>query len=232
MIVLVPSQKSLFQISVIKRKAYRLFVIILFILLTGAALFHVVEYMDKDKKSISFFDAFWFITLSTTSGLPTGVTTSNPFSRIVILYVMALGLILIPVTLSEILTLIRLRSKYIHSYKPKSKDRHVLVVGRFDHNSLQDFFVEFFSLDHGYSSINTKIIILNPEEPDDKLAALLGDPLYLERVQYVKGTSISFRQLQKCKANTAEACFVLSPKFATKNYGEDDAEAVMRALAS
>ena len=160
------------------------------------------------------------------------MTTKNPFSRIVVLYVMALGLILIPVTLSEILTLIRLRSKFIHSYKPASNDRHVLVIGRFDHNSLHDFFVEFFSVDHGYDTINTKIIILNPDEPDDKLAALLGDPMYIDRVQYVKGTSISFRQLQKCKAGRAEACFVLSPKFATKPLGEDDAEAVMRSLAS
>lgn len=63
--------------------------------------------------------------------------------------------------------------------------------------------------------MSTKIIILAPYEPEEELIHLLEDPAYVDRVQFIKGTVISYRSMSKAKAGHAEACFLLASKFGT-----------------
>lgn len=94
---------------------------------------------------------------------------------------------------------------------------------------MSDFFREFFCEDHGPSTITTTIVILNPYEPSEELLALLSDPLYTNRIKYVKGSVMSFRSLDKVKAKEAKAVFIFAGW--TGERGDiGDAEGVMRAL--
>jgi hypothetical protein len=96
---------------------------------------------------------------------------------------------------------------------------------------MRSFLKEFFCQDHGNSTVNTHVVILNPSEPSEELKLLLDDPFYANRVQYVKGSPMDSKSLRKVRIQEAKACFVFSSKYATEDAVHDDACTVMRALA-
>lgn len=143
---------------------------------------------------------------------------------------MITGAIFIPKNLAELLTLINKRSPYVHSFKKKYQQNHVVVCGQFENYTLKTFLKEFFCPDHGSSTVNTHVVILNPKEPDEDLKEILEDPLYLNRVWYVKGSTLDPRSLEKVRICDASAGFIFSTKHATNDASIDDSETVMRAL--
>ena len=161
----------------------------------------------------------------------TDIVGDGAFSRLVILFVLATGAIFIPKNLAELLSLINKKSHYDHSYKEKKAQNHVVVCGQFDTIALRSFLKEFFCLDHGSSTVNTHVVILHPSEPSEDLQQILDDPMYANRVQYVRGSTADTRKLIKVRAKDAKACFIFSSKFASGHAVEGDAETVMRALA-
>ncbi|KAL1920771.1 uncharacterized protein VTP21DRAFT_11406 [Calcarisporiella thermophila] len=208
---LAPVQNGLFYLSLIMRKGLQLGLAILFTLLTVTSLVHIVTYkQSKTDKVISFYDAFFFTTVSSTTGMSTNIMPDNSFNRMVILYVMICGAIFIPTNLSELLNLISRKSKYEHSFKPQKGKSHILIGGPIDIQSLIYWLREFFSTDHGLSTVNTQVVILNSNEPSEELGLLLQDPAYCTRVHYVKGSATSFQE---------------------EDARDEDAEQVMRALA-
>ncbi|CAJ0842009.1 9829_t:CDS:10 [Entrophospora sp. SA101] len=170
---------------------------------------------------LSFMDTFFFTV---------DIVPDNTFTRIVILYVMIAGAVFLPSNLSELLDLIRQRSKYSRPYKPEFNMKHILVTGDFDGTSLYEFLREFFCQDHGLDTMNTEVVVLNPEEPEDDIALLLEDPAFTTRVQYVKGSTTSRQSLEKVRLDIASVVFILSKKF-SKNDDEDDAAQILRTLA-
>jgi hypothetical protein len=136
-VCLIPSMDPIITLSDIQRKSIILFIQVIFNLLFASAIIHLVEIKTQNAK-ISFFDAFYYATVSYSSGLSTHIIKDDIYARLLVIYVMLMGIILIPVTLSELLTMMRLRSKYVHSYKRTDQvsEEHVLVVGSFDENSL------------------------------------------------------------------------------------------------
>ncbi|PKY42574.1 hypothetical protein RhiirA4_442055 [Rhizophagus irregularis] len=232
-IVFAPVKSSLFKLSKVMRKGIRLVTAILFTFLTVTAFIHLVTFKQSENKvdeNISFSDAFFFTVLSSTNGMSTDLIPDSAFTRAVILYVMLAGALYIPTALSELLTLIQERSKYNHSYKGEIYKEHIIVTGDFDSTSLFEFLREFFCLDHGLATMNTYVVIMHPDEPDEEIVEFLEDPAFVTRVQYIKGTPTWRRSLEKIRADTASAAFLLTKKF-SKNGDEDDANQIMRALA-
>lgn len=108
--------------------------------------------------------------------------------RVIILAVMFSGLTLIPFAISELVMLIRGISKFEAPYKLRPNQPHIIVIpgGGTESVGLRQFLQEFFSVDHGPFALNTKVVILFPTEPDERLRRTLRDPMFRERVQYVK----------------------------------------------
>ncbi|KAI9090823.1 calcium-activated BK potassium channel alpha subunit-domain-containing protein, partial [Phlyctochytrium arcticum] len=231
MSIFAPSKTVGFNFSPITQKAVKLGLSIFNTLITVTAWVHICLYIVQNYYDLSFFDVFYTIAVSSTSGLSTQIIPDNTFSRIVIMYVMIVGAIFIPTNLAELLALVRNKSPYDKSYKGSLYRSHVLIVGNLEYNSLRDFLWEFFCEDHGTATMTTQVVLMAPLEPSEDVESLLADPLYISRVKYVKGSPMSFRSLQKAKAREAKACFVLASTFSDKGAEEDDAETVMTALA-
>ncbi|KAJ3122622.1 hypothetical protein HK098_002708 [Nowakowskiella sp. JEL0407] len=214
------------------RKAAQVIVTIVNTLATVAAWVHLTLYIQQGFKDLSFFDVFYSLTVSSVSGLQTDIIADNPVSRIVILYVMIVGAIFIPSNLAELFDLMKFQSKYDKAFRPVQAERqsHVLVVGNVSYPLLVDFLKEFFCDDHGVETMNTQVVILSPVQPDEDTQILLQDPLYMSRVQYVKGSPRNFNHLQRARADIAKACFILATKSGVKDPAEDDAYSVMIAL--
>ncbi|KAJ3190217.1 hypothetical protein HDU85_000508 [Gaertneriomyces sp. JEL0708] len=228
--VLAPSKTVALNVSPITQKALKLGLSIFNTLLTVTAWVHICLYIIQKYYTLSFFDVLYTIFVSSTSGLSTQIIPDNPFSRLVIMYVMVVGAIHVPTNLAELLSLIRNKSKYDKPYSG-SNSSHVLIVGNFEIPSLRDFLWEFFCEDHGPKTMTAQVVLLNESEPSEELESLLSDPMYLTRVRYVKGSPLSFRCLHRAKAHTAKACFVLASRFSGRPAIEEDAETVMTALA-
>lgn len=186
----------------------------------------------------------YFITMSSTTGLATDIVPDTIISRTVILIVMVIGALYLPASLAELIDLASRKSKYIHRYRLKKNQNHVVVMGNMDHIILADFLREFFCLvstfsanlligkDHGTETMTTVVVILGPCEPSPEIVNILSDPQYIRRVQYVRGQETSFHALDKVVYSKAQGCFILSRKL--NDIGRDariiDAELLFRAI--
>ncbi|KAJ3413816.1 hypothetical protein HDV05_007416 [Chytridiales sp. JEL 0842] len=223
-----PSKNFIFNFSLLTQKSIALSLSIFNVLLTVSSFVHMVE--RTQGLTLSFWDVFYWIFVTCSSGLSTKIVPDNMVSRLVVIYVMITGLVFLPPALSELIYLIRKKSKYDHSYKPTLNRDHILLVGDLEISAVRDFLREFFCEDHGSVTMMTRVVLMNPEEPGEELKALLADPLYANRVTYVKGSTLSTRSLQKCQASLSKAVFILSPSLSPRPAHQTDAEAVMRVL--
>ncbi|KNE70049.1 hypothetical protein AMAG_15038 [Allomyces macrogynus ATCC 38327] len=230
--VFMPVQDPLFRISAIARKVISVTCAILFTLLTVAAFIHITLYREAKPgaPAPSFMDVFYFTIMSSTSGQNATIQADSWFTRALLLCIMIAGAFYIPTNLSELLTMVRSRSKFNKPHLSTASQSHVLVTGTFDGHSILEFLREFFCPDHGPSTVTTRVVMLNPNEPSEELVAVLHDPAYTSRVTYVLGTPTSFRSLDRAAARSAKAVFVLTAKDSSAAMAED-AETVMRALA-
>jgi hypothetical protein len=226
---------SLFpRLSLVLRKGTQLCIRILVTLLTVSAWVHVCLYIIQHFYDVTYQDVFYSISVSATSGLSTGeIVPDNPFSRAVILFVMICGALFIPTQLAELLSLIRSQPQFDAPYHPAAHQEHILLVGTFEPNSLREILTEFYCIDHGPATLTTQVVLLSPAEPSEEIRQILADPLYVNRVVCIHGTSMSWRDLRKAKASTAKACFVLGSLKGSMDTGaaeQDDAQTVMRTL--
>lgn len=170
--------------------------------------------------------------VSCTSGLSTQVVPENTISRVVILGVMIVGAIFLPSQIGDLVGLIRSTSKYSTSFIPAKNRFHVVIVGNLEIVSLRGFLKEFFSVDHGTRTMKTHVVLLSPGEPSMELETLLSDPVYSNRVRYVRGSAMSFRSLQKVHLLRCSAAFVLASRLSQDEPVQEDAKTVMRCVVN
>ncbi|KAJ3221288.1 hypothetical protein HK099_003615 [Clydaea vesicula] len=152
------------------------------------------------------------------NGMDVDIVPDNTPSRIATLAILVIGAIYVPSSLSDFFVLLKQQSKYDKPYTGERNTlfKHVVLAGNIvDVGALRSFLREFFCEDHGPQTITTKLVILQPFEPSDELQLTLNDVAYKSKVQYVKGSALSFRSLEKVKASSAEAFFLLTSKFGT-----------------
>ncbi|CAG8571541.1 15638_t:CDS:10 [Funneliformis caledonium] len=184
------------------------FCTIIFLVLTGSSLLHGVEYVYMGEK-LTFLDAVFFTTIM----LGTVGYLSDIYS------------------ISELIALIRSKSVYDRPFKKISQQPHVIIIApTLELPSLRHFLKEFYSLAHGPATVNTKVVILNPMDPTDRVRTFLSDPVFAHRVQYIRGSSLEARSLEKANAKHASAYFILAKKY-TQQSEIIDAENVLKAIA-
>ncbi|CAG8585483.1 14279_t:CDS:10 [Cetraspora pellucida] len=211
---LVRSEKSVLKLGQVTSKTLIFFTTILFLILAGSSLLHGVEYAYMDAKNITFLDV-----------------PDNAFPRILLLVIFTTGLILIPYSISELTMLIRSKSVYDKPFRKISQQPHVIIIApTIELPSLRHFLKEFYSLAHGSATFNTKVVILNPLEPTDRVRTFLSDPVFAHRVQYIRGSSLDARNLEKVDAKNACAYFILAKKY-TQQSEIIDAENVLKTIA-
>ncbi|CAG8691626.1 9256_t:CDS:2, partial [Racocetra persica] len=229
---LVRSEKSVLKLGQVTSKTLIFFSTVLFLILAGSSLLHGVEYAYMDAQNITFLDAVFFTTIMLgTVGYLSDIVPDNAFPRILLLVIFTTGLILIPYSISELTMLIRSKSIYDKPFRKISQQPHVIIIApTIELPSLRHFLKEFYSLAHGSATFNTKVVILNPLDPTDRVRTFLSDPVFAHRVQYIRGSSLDARNLEKVDAKNACAYFILAKKY-TQQSEIIDAENVLKAIA-
>ncbi|KAG9298343.1 hypothetical protein G9A89_002831 [Geosiphon pyriformis] len=228
----VRSEKSVLRLGQVTSKVLIFIESIIFLILTGSSLLHGVEFVYKGQENLSFLDAVFFTTIMLgTVGYLSDVVPDGAFPRILLLVIFTMGLIFIPYSISELTILLRSKSPYDKAFRRISRQPHVIIITpTIELPSLRHFLKEFYSLAHGPGTINTKVVILNPVDPTERVKTFLSDPMYAHRVQYVRGSSLESRSLKKIRAKDAAAYFILAKKY-TQQSESIDAENVLKAMA-
>jgi hypothetical protein len=144
---------------------------------------------------------------------------------------MVIGAIFLPSQIGDLIELIRSSSKYSAPFEKQEDRTHVVVCGNLEIIALRGFLREFFASDHGTRTLLTHVVIVGSQEPEEDLVSLMTDPVYANRVQYIKGSVMSFRSLQKARLASASAAFVLASKISEVEPVEEDAMTVMRCVS-
>ncbi|KAJ1724533.1 hypothetical protein LPJ61_005731, partial [Coemansia biformis] len=145
--------------------------------------------------------------------------------------VLALIALAVPSRLSRLVELAINTSTYTKAVALPAATRHALLCGHIEVESTRLFLQEFFNADHGPNIFKTTIVILHHEEPSMEMKALLRDPLYANRVFYVKGRATSLKSLKKARVDLVSCVYILTRKTSDVSGTEEDAETVLIALA-
>jgi hypothetical protein len=180
---------------------------------------------------LTFFDIFYTITVSATSGLSTEIIPDNIYSRVITVLIMVVGATFLPPQINALVALANSTTKYGTPYITQPERFHIVICGNLEIVSLRVFLKEFYNIDHGSKTMNTTVVLLNASEPSPELITLMSDSLYSHRVEYVKGSATSFKSLQKVKLLEASGAFVLAVRNSDSDPAEEDAKNVMRCVA-
>ncbi|KAJ3270796.1 hypothetical protein HDV01_007418 [Terramyces sp. JEL0728] len=189
-------QNKFFRMTPVQQQVVLLALSIFNTLFTVAAYVHICLYKIQKYYDLNFFDIFYTITVSVTSGLSTDIVPDNMFSRVITLGVMLVGAVYLPTQLGQLMDLIKSTSRYSAPFVSKSGRSHVVILGNLEITALRGFLREFFAADHGTLTLTTHVVLLAVDEPSEDLEALLSDPVYEHRVQYVKGSPMSFKAMK------------------------------------
>ncbi|KAJ2076418.1 hypothetical protein H4R24_005707 [Coemansia sp. RSA 988] len=145
--------------------------------------------------------------------------------------ILALIALAVPSRISKLVDLAMNTSTYSKAITLPKATRHALVCGYIEIESISQFLQEFFNADHGPNIFKANIVILHSEEPSMRMKALLHDPMYVNRVFYVKGRATSLKALKRARADLATCVYILTRKVSSGSGIEEDAETVLIALA-
>ncbi|KAJ2059619.1 hypothetical protein GGI08_003201, partial [Coemansia sp. S2] len=116
-----------------------------------------------------------------------GSIPRSTFSEIISMGIVALIAFAVPSRVTRLVDLALKTSAYNKTVALPAASRHALVCGNIELESIRQFLHEFFNADHGPNIFRTTIVILHNDEPSMEMKALLRDPMYANRVFYVKG---------------------------------------------
>ena len=112
------------------------------------------------------------------------------------------------------------------SFDTSRVPQHVIVCGHITDFTAEDFLKDFLHPDRGDNK--THILFLDSGKPDVKLRNVIRS--YYTRVQYLDGSVLNSRDLEKAKIKTARAVFILANKN-TYNPTEEDHANLFRLVS-
>lgn len=104
--------------------------------------------------------------------------------------------------------------------------RHVIVCGHVTATSAEDFLKDFLHPDRGDKQ--THVLFLHPERPDQDLKNVLR--VHYTRVQFLLGSVLKARDLNKAKILNSSAIFILADKH-TDNPKDEDHANMLRVVS-
>ncbi|KAJ2580222.1 hypothetical protein GGH95_002707, partial [Coemansia sp. RSA 1836] len=144
--------KNVYRMSPMTRNVLRALTTVFTTVLAITVLTHIMVYYqnkDKDGEIQGFDEAFFFIAVSSITGLSSDIEPDTWFTRSVVLFVMFIGIFWLPPRVSEMLSLWQDRSPWPSEFEAETNQSHVLVIGDLEYTTLFEFLREFFCEDHG-----------------------------------------------------------------------------------
>jgi len=173
-----------------------------------------------DVTHLSFFDSFYFVIITITTVGYGDISPNQVVSKAITIMLVVMLFILLPRETSKIGAIIERTSRFDAKYQINEGQQHIVLCGRASAKKVLRFMTEFYHEDHGEQLC--ACVMLMPGEPsDDLLSLVISNPIYEERVQYVKGSPLNESDLRRAEIQLAAACIVLSDPFADSKQTSD-----------
>ncbi|OMJ18961.1 Calcium-activated potassium channel slowpoke [Smittium culicis] len=230
----VDSTKTRAMADPVNRHSAEALVIVLTTVTAITVITHIVLFKQgfaKHAETVGFFDVFFFTAISSVTGLSSKVNPDGLFTQLISIFIMFLGIFWLPSRMQKVLGLIRNRSPWESSYSPEKNSRHVIVIGDLSYGSLEEFLREFYCLDHGSKVINTFLVLMSENPPNDNVNNLINLPRYLNCVRFVLASPTSRNDLKAVSAEKASSIFILTGKNSDSGSLKEESKKVVICLA-
>jgi hypothetical protein len=182
----------------------------------------------KEGQTFVFFDYFYFVmTIISTVGY------GNPFfplpiARLLIVFIIIVGLALVPARASELMSILSEKSVYSRmNYKQVDSTDFIVLCGNIGTNSVINFLMEFFHEDHGLSQRHC--VILDQNRPDNEMENLLRDSKYEKILVFIQGNPLDEVDLKRVSVDKAKSVIVLCNKHSV-NAEEEDGKTILISI--
>lgn len=157
------------------------------------------------------------------------VTPKTTMARFTIIITLLIMVAVIPTLFQKLSTINALTSKYSRmSYKKYSKEtKHLILLGSCGVEGFEAFLQELYHEDHGQVEYQTVIM---QSFPDEEIMNLIKDYNLSNKIFYLVGNSLVHKDLERCKADTAECVVLLANKLA-KNPRYEDFSNILQAFS-
>ena len=202
-------------------------------LLAAAGAIHLLEAtgdpwhdFQTRRCSLSFGDYIYFMIVTITTVGYGDISPKTEAARIFVSLLIIAGIILVAYATPTISELIESYSLYSGSYTEITDAKHIVVSGHITAESIKYFLDDFLHADR--KDDYTKVLLLNPKEPDHDLKGLIRR--YFRRVKYFKGSVLNSRDLERVRVKSASAFVILSPNYCLNPESEDESN-LMRVVS-
>ena len=195
--------------------------------LVSSGILHMIEAGGdfwKDESNASTYSVLVYIYLTMVTMSTVGYGDFSPVTdlgRVFMIVFIIGGLAFFAAILPELVEVITryYANSQFARFDTSRVPRHVIVCGHITAVSAEDFLKDFLHPDRGDKK--THVLFLHPERPDQDLKNVLR--AYYTRVQYLLGSVLKAKDLNKARITTSSAVFILTNKNTETPKDEDRA---------
>ncbi|XP_048729069.2 potassium channel subfamily T member 1-like isoform X2 [Ostrea edulis] len=179
---------------------------------------------------LTLFESFYFVIVTFSTVGYGDISPDNWLGQLFMLTMICLAFAFIPRQIEGIHSTWKERKKTGGEYSSRHAAGHRHVVVCTSHLSAEytmDFLIEFYANRKLEDHI---VVLLSSDEKDTSLQIILKDPKWAHRVIYMKGSALKDTDLQRCRLQQADACFILAPS-KCQNRDEADQHTILRSWA-
>ncbi|XP_052763333.1 potassium channel subfamily T member 2-like isoform X2 [Mya arenaria] len=179
---------------------------------------------------LNMFDAVYFV-IVTFSTVGYGDISPDIWpSQVFMILMICIAFAFIPMQIQMIASTIAERMKFGSEYSERRAAgcKHVVVVSRtLQTDTVMDFLLEFYA----HPKLEEHVVVLMASElMDVNMQVILKDPKWSQRVVYMRGSVLKDTDLKRCRIASAEACFILAPRY-IKDRTQADQHTILRSWA-
>jgi len=179
------------------------------------------DYRAKSLKyQVNFHEFLYFIiTTATTIGYG-DIYPLTEYGRIVIIILISVVIIKIPITIIELMSILKNSSIYTRDhYKSNIETPHIIISGQILTEDLKNFCNELFHEDHGQG--NKNVVILSSNTPSNELLLFLHTGKNESNLKYLQGDPNKPKNLQRADLINAKVSVIMTDKFSNQPHAID-----------
>ena len=218
------------NVSEVSYHIARLVVSIIVFLLVATGTIYAVTLFQNDAfftpsgNVATWFDCLYF-TIMTVSTVGYGdIAPATIPAKILTSAIVLLGFSLIPAQAVSLVTVLLRRPQYLGELSLPYGSKHICVCGIVDYELLFRVLTEVFHSTHAPQAVgvNIKVIVLSPKNPSQTVKILLLLSQFVRKVEFFVGSSKSFIDLARIKAEDSLAIYIVGDGTTTSLNEEED----------
>ncbi|KAI8145288.1 calcium-activated BK potassium channel alpha subunit-domain-containing protein [Fennellomyces sp. T-0311] len=171
----------------------------------------------------SIIDSLYFVMVTLSTVGYGDITAQTEASRVVVMLIIVTSLAVLPGLISDVLATVRKRNdgggQVSHGVLP-----FILIIGAFRPEQVSEILDGFLNRENAESHLN--VVFLDVNKPAEDLKLMERNSMWGHRIQFLHGSVLNDKTLQRARARYAKAIFTISDQNAQNSAEEDERNTV------